>query len=79
GRNDEATALYERAASVNANDLPAALRLGNHYLQINDKQKAQALAQRLLVGNPSSPEVLDFSGQTALVNGDKDGALDTYR
>jgi putative PEP-CTERM system TPR-repeat lipoprotein len=79
GKNDEATALYERAAGVNANDLPAALRLGNHYLQINEKQKAQALAQRLLVSNPSSPEVLDFSGQTALINGDKEGALDTYR
>jgi putative PEP-CTERM system TPR-repeat lipoprotein len=79
GHNEEATKLLERAANDKPDDIPTALRLGAHYLQINEKQKATALAQKLVVSYPSSPEVLDFSAQTDLVNGNKTAALDTYR
>lgn len=79
GKTPEAVALLERASNAQPTDIPAALRLGVAYLRTNDKQKASALAQRLIVSYPSNPEVLDFSAQTQLANGDKDGALDTYR
>ena len=79
GKTAEAIALLERASTANPADIPAALRLGGAYLRTNEKQKAAALAQRLLISFPSSPEVLDFSAQSQLANGDKDGALDTYR
>jgi putative PEP-CTERM system TPR-repeat lipoprotein len=79
GHNEEATKLLERAANDKPDDIAAALRLGTHYLQINEKQKATALAQKLVVSYPSSPEVLDFSAQIDLVNGNKAAALDTYR
>ena len=79
GKTPEAIALLERASNAQPADIPAALRLGVAYLRTNDKQKATALAQRLIVSYPSSPEVLDFSAQTQLANGDKEAALDTYR
>jgi len=79
GQNEEATKLLERAANDKPDDIRTALRLGTHYLQVNEKQKATALAQKLIVSYPSSPEVLDFSAQTQLLNGDKAAALDTYR
>nr|WP_314623765.1 XrtA/PEP-CTERM system TPR-repeat protein PrsT [uncultured Noviherbaspirillum sp.] len=79
GKTAEAIALLERASNAKPADIPAALRLGTAYLRTNEKQKASALAQRLVISFPSSPEVLDFSAQTQLANGDKDAALDTYR
>ena len=79
GKTAEAIALLERASNAKPADIPAALRLGGAYLRTNEKQKATALAQRLVVSYPSSPEVLDFSAQTQLLNGDRNGALDTYR
>jgi putative PEP-CTERM system TPR-repeat lipoprotein len=79
GKTADAIALLERASNAKPADIPAALRLGGAYLRTNEKQKAAALAQRLVISYPSSPEVLDFSAQSQLANGDKDGALDTYR
>lgn len=79
GKPADAIALLERASAAKPADIPAALRLGTAYLRANEKQKASALAQRLVISYPSSPEVLDFSAQTQLANGDKEGALDTYR
>jgi putative PEP-CTERM system TPR-repeat lipoprotein len=79
GKTAEAVALLERASFARTADIPAELRLGSAYMGTNDRHKASALAQRLMVSYPSSPEVLDFSAQTQLANGDKDGALDTYR
>lgn len=79
GKTADAIALLERASAAKPADIPAALRLGTAYLRTNEKQKAGALAQRLVISYPSSPEVLDFSAQAQLANGDKDGALETYR
>ena len=64
GKPAEVIAMLERASNAKPADIPAALRLGNAYLRTNEKQKATALAQRLVVSYPSSPEVLDFSAQT---------------
>ena len=79
GKTAEAIVLLERASSVKPADLPPALRLGSAYLQTGDKAKAASLAQRLLLNNPSSPEVLDYVAQSQLLNGDKEAALETYR
>lgn len=77
-KTDEATSWYEKAQSANADAVVPVLKLGTHYLRINQPQKALALARKYQVTNAANPELLDLMGQAQVATKDLPGALDTY-
>ena len=66
GKTADAIALLERASNAKPADIPAALRLGGAYLRTNDKPKATALAQRLLISYPDSGKCWTFPPRPSL-------------
>jgi putative PEP-CTERM system TPR-repeat lipoprotein len=77
-KTDEATSWYEKASSANPDAIVPSLKLGAHYLQINQPQKTLALARKLQTSNPTNADLLDLLGQAQIATKDYNGALDTY-
>ncbi|MDN4038016.1 XrtA/PEP-CTERM system TPR-repeat protein PrsT [Massilia sp. YIM B02443] len=77
-RPEEATRLLEKAQAENPDAVAAAIKLGGHYLNTKQEQKALTLARNQLTQHPTNPDVLDLLGQAQLANKDAGGALDTY-
>jgi putative PEP-CTERM system TPR-repeat lipoprotein len=77
-KTDEATSWYEKASSANPDAVVPALKLGTHYMQINQPQKALTLARKFQTANPTNPELLDLVGQAQVATKDYSSALDTY-
>ncbi|MDP1897745.1 MAG: PEP-CTERM system TPR-repeat protein PrsT, partial [Sulfurimicrobium sp.] len=74
----EATTWLEKSNQENPDAIQPAMMLAAHYLRIDEKPKALALAKKLQGSNPNSPEILDVMAQAQFANGDKPGALETY-
>ncbi len=79
GNTAEATIWLEKAAAASPDLLPPSLRLIGHYLKTGNKDKALTLAQKLYAVNDINPDVLDLLGQSQAANGDKAGALITFK
>ena len=74
----EATSWYEKASAANPDAVVPALKLGQHYLRINEPQKAMTLARKFQTANPTNPELLELLGQAQVASKDTSGALETY-
>ncbi|SFU47546.1 XrtA/PEP-CTERM system TPR-repeat protein PrsT [Pseudoduganella namucuonensis] len=74
----EATGWMEQAHNENPEMLAPALRLGNQYLLTRQQDKALALARKMQLASPNSPELLDLLGKSQLATDDKSGALESY-
>ncbi|HEX8785011.1 MAG TPA: XrtA/PEP-CTERM system TPR-repeat protein PrsT [Telluria sp.] len=75
---DEATSWYEKASNATPDAVVPALKLGAHYLRINQPQKALALARKFQPANPTNANLLDLLGQAQVATKDLPSALDTY-
>jgi predicted Zn-dependent protease len=75
---DEATSWYEKGSAANPEAINPALKLGMHYLQINQAPKALTLARKFQPANPTNAEVLELLGQAQVATKDVTGALETY-
>ncbi|WP_395406887.1 XrtA/PEP-CTERM system TPR-repeat protein PrsT [Pseudoduganella sp. UC29_106] len=73
-----ATHWLERASADNPQALPPAIKLGYHYLENKENQKALTLLRKFAAANPSNPELLDALGLAQMANNDNAGALDSY-
>ena len=78
GNSAMATHWLERASSDNPQALPPAIKLGYHYLELKENQKALTLLRKFATSNPSNPELLDALGLAQMANNDTAGALDSY-
>lgn len=78
GNTHEATKWLKRASDRNPNALDPALRLGAHYLRIEEKEKALLLARKLFGAQPDEPRVLELLGKTQLAHDNHAAALDSY-
>jgi putative PEP-CTERM system TPR-repeat lipoprotein len=76
--NDEATSWFEKGSSANPDAVVPAVRLGTHYLRINQPQKALTLARKYLATNPTNPDLLELQGQAQVASKDPSAALETY-
>ncbi|SFU53016.1 XrtA/PEP-CTERM system TPR-repeat protein PrsT [Pseudoduganella namucuonensis] len=76
---DEATRWLEQAHEVDANAIGPAVRLLSHYLVNARNDKALLLARKVQLDHPDNPDLLDLLGKSQLANGDKVGALDSYK
>lgn len=76
---DEATAWLERASAIDPTAFAPAVSLVAQYLLTGQNVKALDLARRLHVTHSGNPDLLDLLGKAQLANGDRDGALATYR
>jgi len=74
----EATSWYEKASAANPDAVVPALKLGQHYLRINEPQKAMTLARKFQTANQTNPELLELLGQAQVASKDTAGALETY-
>lgn len=77
-KTDEATSWYEKASNATPDAVVPALKLGAHYLRINQPQKALALARKYQPANPTNANLLDLLGQAQVATKDLPSALDTY-
>jgi putative PEP-CTERM system TPR-repeat lipoprotein len=75
---DEATSWFEKGSSANPEAVVPAVKLGTHYLRINQPQKALTLARKYLTNNPTNPDLLELQGQAQIAAKDPSGALETY-
>jgi putative PEP-CTERM system TPR-repeat lipoprotein len=75
---DEATSWFEKASAVSPDALAPALRLGRHYLQTRQPEKALTLARKYQPANPTNPDLLELVGQAQIATKDVPGALETY-
>jgi putative PEP-CTERM system TPR-repeat lipoprotein len=78
GNTAEATSWFEKANAATPDALPPALRLGQHYLQTSQPEKALTLIRKYQPANASNPDLLDLLGQAQVANKDPAGALETY-
>jgi putative PEP-CTERM system TPR-repeat lipoprotein len=78
GHADQATKWLEKASAENPALLEPAIKLGHHYLAINERQKALSLLRKFQTSNPSNPELLDLLGQAQMVNNDPAGAVGSF-
>jgi len=74
----EATNWYEKASAANPDAVVPAIKLGQHYLRINEPQKAMTLARKFQTANQTNPELLELLGQAQVASKDTAGALETY-
>jgi putative PEP-CTERM system TPR-repeat lipoprotein len=77
-KTDEATSWYEKASAANADAIAPALKLGDHYLRINQAQKALTLGRKFQAANPTNPQLAELVGQAQVATKDYAGALETY-
>ena len=75
---EEATSWFEKASAANPEAIAPALKLGTHYLRINQPQKTLTLARKFLTNNPTNPDLLELLGQAQVSSKDLPGALETY-
>jgi putative PEP-CTERM system TPR-repeat lipoprotein len=75
---DEATSWFEKGSNANPEAVVPAVKLGIHYLRINQPQKALALARKYLTANPTNPDLLELQGQAQVATKDAAAALETY-
>ncbi|WP_296951471.1 XrtA/PEP-CTERM system TPR-repeat protein PrsT [uncultured Massilia sp.] len=75
---DEATSWYEKASAANPDAVVPALKLGVHYLRIDQPQKALTLARKFQTANPTNADLLELLGQAQVATKDTAGALETY-
>jgi putative PEP-CTERM system TPR-repeat lipoprotein len=78
GRVAEATTWLEKSQAENPNEVAPAVNLGTHYLRNKQADKALTLARKMLAVQPSSPELLDLTGQAQIATKDNTGALESY-
>ncbi|MES2321395.1 MAG: XrtA/PEP-CTERM system TPR-repeat protein PrsT [Pseudomonadota bacterium] len=76
---EEATSWLERASAVDPAAFSPAVNLLAQYLLAGQNLKALDLARKLHVTHSGNPDLLDLLGKAQLANGDRDGALATYR
>ncbi|MES2256955.1 MAG: XrtA/PEP-CTERM system TPR-repeat protein PrsT [Pseudomonadota bacterium] len=76
---DEATQWLEQASAENPDAVVPVVRLLTHYLLIGQNQKAITLARLVQVNHPDNPDLLDLLGKSQLANGERVGALESYK
>ncbi|BAN36794.1 hypothetical protein SCD_n02995 [Sulfuricella denitrificans skB26] len=75
----EAVSWLEQAARANPSALQPRRLLAEHYLGINEAQKALNLAREAQTANPDDPDALDLLGATQLAAGETENALTSYQ
>jgi putative PEP-CTERM system TPR-repeat lipoprotein len=75
----EALQWLEQASAAHPESIPAHTRRIAKYLLMRQPERALTLARTLQVEHAGNPDLLDLLGKSQLANGDRAGALESYK
>jgi len=78
GNDDKADELLQQAVQSNPEEIKPRVVLGNRYIEQGRPAAALALAEPALAKHPQMPALLETVGQSRLLTGDYNGALEAF-